>query len=149
MECNCQAIRAPVQVDEDRCRDCQACTLACSLTHEGGCGPSLARLSVQKDMERYVFHIVICQHCAEPACLEACPTDALSLDSRGVVIMNEDLCTGCGSCAVACPFDAILYHRASDRYLKCDLCAGRDGGPVCVAVCPVGALTTSFLAREE
>jgi Fe-S-cluster-containing hydrogenase component 2 len=138
----------PIGVDEDRCRDCQACTLACSLSHEGGCAPSLARLSVTKDMARYVFHISVCHHCDEPACRDACPAGALSMDAGGVVFMDEEICESCGSCAEACPFDAIVYHDVSDRYLKCDLCFGRDEGPLCVAVCPVGALT-SLIGTEE
>jgi Fe-S-cluster-containing hydrogenase component 2 len=43
----------------------------------------------------------------------------------------------------------LFYHEAYDRYLKCDLCAGRDGGPVCVAICPVGALTLEGVAVTE
>ena len=140
---------APLQVDQDRCRDCQACTLACSLAHEGGCAPSLARLAVRKDMARYEFRIVVCQHCAQPACLEACPSGALSVDSRGIVVMDEEVCVGCGACAEACPYDAIRHHEVSGRYLKCDLCAGREEGPLCVAVCPVGALTMLGQAEED
>lgn len=140
--------RPPIEVDEGRCRDCQACSLACSLAHEGGCGPSHARLAVRKDMARYVFGIVVCQHCVEPACLDACPTGALQLDGRGIVIMDEERCTSCGLCEAACPYGAILYQAADHRYLKCDLCAGRGDGPLCVAMCPVGALTLSCATEE-
>jgi len=137
-----------IQVDETRCRDCQACTLACSLAHEGGCGPSQARLAVHKDMARYVFYISVCHHCAEPACLDACPTGALALDERGVAILDGQQCIRCGSCEEACPYGAILRHATSDRYLKCDFCAGRDDGPLCVAMCPVGALTVPSWVQE-
>ena len=126
--------------DAEACRDCQACTLACSLYHAGECNPGLARLSVAKDMAQYRFQIVICQHCDSPVCVEACPTGALSLDGRGVAILNDDECTRCGACAESCPYGAIFYAQAQDRYLKCDLCAGRAEGPLCVEVCPVGAL---------
>ena len=128
--------------DSSLCRDCQACALACSLAHEGACGIDLARLVVAKDMARYTFDVRVCHHCLEPACLLACPAGAMSLDARGVVLLDEAACLRCGACAEACPYGAISYHAGDDRYLKCDLCAGRVEGPLCVAVCPVGALTS-------
>lgn len=135
-----------VRAQSALCRDCQACLLGCSLYHEGSCSPSLARLRIAKDMARYEFTITICRQCTSPACLPACPTGAMSLDERGVVLIDDAVCTRCGSCAAACPYDAIYDHQAADRYLKCDLCAGRDGGPLCVTLCPVAALILD--ARE-
>ena len=128
------------------CRDCQGCTLACSLYHEGECSLSLARLVVTKDMARYEFRITVCQHCDPPECVAACPVDALSLNDDGIAVLDDDACIRCGACADGCPHGAILYHEAQDRYLKCDLCTGREGGPLCVEVCPVGALA---LAESE
>lgn len=135
-----------VRARSELCRNCQACQLACSLYHEGCCHLGLARLQVSKDMARYTFDVRICRQCASPECLEACPTGAMSLDGRGVVLLGDGECTRCGACAAACPYEAISYCRAEDRYLKCDLCAGRPEGPLCVALCPVGALT---LAGDE
>ena len=133
-----------IHTDADLCRDCQACALACSLYHEAACSPALARLVVTKDMVKYEFDIRICQHCDDPACLESCPVEAMALDDRGVVMLDDEACVQCGACADSCPHDAIFYHQAEDRYLKCDLCAGRVEGPLCVDVCPVGALTVFF-----
>lgn len=141
--------RMTIHTHADLCRDCQACALACSLYHEGACGPALARLIVTKDMARYEFDIRICQHCDEPECLAACPADAMSLDDRGVVIIDDDACNQCGACADSCPYDAIFYHEARDRYLKCDLCAGRVDGPLCAQLCPVGALTVVVDGASE
>jgi len=130
-----------IQVASDLCRDCQACMLGCSLYHEGECNLHLARLAVIKDMAKYEFAILICQHCDAPECLPACPTGAMRLDARGVVMLVDADCIRCGACASSCPYGAILYNAAEDRYLKCDLCAGREAGPLCVELCPVGALT--------
>ncbi len=130
-----------IQTDATLCLDCQTCMLACSLHHERECSLGLARLVVAKDMARYEFEILICQHCDSPDCMLACPSDAMLLDDRGVVIVLDDECDRCGACADSCPYDAIFYNEARDRYLKCDLCAGRDEGPLCVELCPVGALT--------
>jgi Fe-S-cluster-containing hydrogenase component 2 len=131
--------------DSDLCRDCQACTLACSLYHEGQCGPSLARLRVLKDMEHYRFQILICRQCDEPACMAACPNQALRLNEWGVPVIYQDECLLCGACQTACPYGALFYHQASGRYLKCDLCSGRERGPVCAEVCPVGAIVVEGL----
>lgn len=129
-----------VAADSDLCRDCQACALACTLYHDGACGLYGARLAIDKDMTRCVFNVRICQHCATPDCVAACPVEAIELDQSGVAHLNQDLCIRCGACQESCPFDAIMFDPARERYLKCDLCAGRDQGPVCVAVCPTGAL---------
>jgi Fe-S-cluster-containing hydrogenase component 2 len=132
-----------IATDPALCRDCQACTLACSLLHEGECNPSLARLRVRKDMARYEFEIVLCRQCSAPECIAACPAGAMRRDGRGVVVLVEGDCTQCGLCAEACPYDAIWLAPSGDRYLKCDLCAGRPEGPLCVEMCPVGALRAS------
>ena len=146
-----QPSAAPRRVDtnEDLCRDCQACALACSLLHDGQCHLGLARLQVAKDMARYAFTIRVCQHCVAPACLAACASGAMCLDQRGIVLIDEDLCTRCGACAESCPYEAVFYNEATDRYLKCDLCGEREGGPLCVEVCPVDALTTKPLERAR
>jgi Fe-S-cluster-containing hydrogenase component 2 len=137
------------------CRDCQACTLACSLHHEGECNLSLARLRVLKDMARYVFQIVVCCYTASAdrpgcvevedplqraACMAACPNEALRLNQEGFPVIYRDECLLCGACAVACPYQAIFYDARTDRYVKCDRCEGRDEGPLCAQVCPVGAI---------
>ena len=132
-----------IRTAPERCRDCQACMLACSLYHEGDCHPSLSRVVVSKDMARYEFRIDICQQCDLPECLPACPTGAMQRDSCGRVLLVEDDCIQCGACADSCPFDAVFYNETQGRHLKCDLCSGREEGPLCVEICPVGALTLS------
>ena len=125
---------------DELCRDCQACALACSLFHEAECSLTRARLQVSKDMARYRFHITICQHCEEPACLDACPNGSIRMDESGIVTISDEECLRCGACLEACPYAAIFYDPRSDRYLKCDWCSGRVKGPLCVELCPVGAL---------
>ena len=130
-----------LRTDASVCRGCQACALACSLWHEGQCGPSLSRVLVTKDMARYEFDVMVCRNCETPDCVGVCPSDALVIDAQGRVVLHEDNCTQCGSCAEACPYNAIFFSQALGRYLKCDLCTSRDEGPLCVSVCPSGALT--------
>ncbi len=131
----------PIRTRSEFCRDCQACLLVCSLYHEGECNPGLARLRVSKDMARYEFALAICRHCKRPLCLEACLVGAMTRDGRGVVLIDDAACTRCGACKEACPFEGIYYHEGANRYFKCDLCVGRADGPLCVALCPVEALT--------
>jgi len=132
----------PIAVEAAICRGCDMCTLACSLYHTGQCRPSLARLRVTKDIERYRFTIRVCRQCPEPACLDACPTEgAMIRDDTRVVSIVEENCIACGSCMDACPYDAISHHEGLDLYLKCDLCQGRERGPLCVEVCPTGAIS--------
>ena len=135
--------------DDSLCRDCQACTLACSLYHAGECNPSVARLQVSKDMARYAFEIVICRQCEDPDCIAACPNESIRIDEFGRVMLYEDECLQCGACAEACTYHAIFYDDASGQYLKCDLCTRREGGPACVQLCPVGALTLSLGTLQE
>ena len=62
-------------------------------------------------------------------------------DAEGVVTIVEENCIACGSCMEACPYEGIYLHEELDVYLKCDMCRGRIGGPICVETCPTGALS--------
>ena len=142
-----------IQVEANLCRDCEACALACSLLHEGQSNPLLSRVLVKKDMANYKFHIVVCEGCEipdkTPECIQACPTEAIRLDERGVVMIYEDECLQCGECAEACPYEAIFYNESTGLYYKCDLCAGVNDGPACVEICPVEALTIRLEAVSQ
>jgi Fe-S-cluster-containing dehydrogenase component len=96
-------------------------------------------------MSSYTFNIVICEQCQSegkiPDCIQACPTDAIRLDERGVVVIYQDECLQCALCAEACTYNAIFFNEALGQYYKCDLCTANDSSPACVEICPVGALT--------
>jgi Fe-S-cluster-containing hydrogenase component 2 len=128
------------------CRDCQACTLACSLFHHGECSLELACLRVNKDLAQGSVEIILCRQCDCPDCLAACPNAAIRLDGYGQVILFEEECLQCGACAEACRYHAIFFNQKLGMYLKCDLCRAREADPLCVELCPVGALT---LITEE
>lgn len=129
-----------VTANAELCRDCQCCALGCSLYHDSVCSPARARLTVAKDMARFEFAIHVCHQCQDPDCVAACVAGAMKVNEQGVAIVDEGSCVRCGACADACPFEAIFYHAPTERYLKCDLCAGRSEGPLCVQLCPAGAL---------
>jgi Fe-S-cluster-containing hydrogenase component 2 len=94
----------------------------------------------------------ICQQCPYPGCYYACPLrdKALCIDeTTGARYINEDECTGCGLCADACIFDPprVKLNTEKQVVFKCDLCRGREEGPICVEFCPLQALT--LLPRDE
>lgn len=125
-----------VILDIDRCVGCRSCSAACFYSHQ-------ALPGVRYGVVREGTLPVICRQCEDPACVEACPVDALRREENGVVRRSSFLCIGCKSCVYACPFGVI--HPDLTRHLagKCDLCAERvvEGGiPRCVATCPSGAL---------
>jgi len=84
---------------------------------------------------------LVCQHCDQPACLEACPVEALSRSPEtGRLTVDGSVCTGCGSCAEACPAGCLFMDGKDDIILCCDLCRGETW---CVTLCHSGCLTLS------
>ena len=135
-------------LDLNRCTGCHACRLACSIENELETGKSWRQIytfNAQHIPEVSRFHLSLaCQHCADPACMKACPALAYSRDaSTGAVLVDAELCIGCRYCSWACPFDAPRYDRGSGTVAKCTLCHHRleEGKmPACTSLCPTGAL---------
>ena len=148
-----------VRVDESLCLTCRECEVACSLYHEGECNPALSRVRVEfDDFAPGLPCIVMCKQCDWPACYYACAgrwdEPAMSIDAgTGARYVDPEKCRGCGACERACPLTpertVIGYKKVERRrvYYKCDLCRARAEGPVCVEICPGGAL--AFLPGAE
>jgi len=86
---------------------------------------------------------VTCTHCAKPACLDACPMEAITKHQDGIVLIDEGLCNGCKACIPACPFAVIRFNTEKDVVEKCHLCSHRiEKGlePACVRHCQAGAI---------
>ena len=125
-----------VILDMDRCIGCRSCSAACFYSHRGM--PNVAYGAIEEGTLP-----IICRQCEEPACVEACPTEALRREPSGVVRRSRMLCIGCGSCVHACPFGVIHPDLERHQVTKCDMCEERvlEGGvPRCVAACTSGAL---------
>jgi len=125
-------------MDPEKCSACRRCELACSFVKEKIFSPVRSRVQLVRIKETGTPIPVVCQHCAEPVCVDVCPTKALMRDNEtGAVILNEDLCVGCRMCFIACPIGAISIKIDNKKVMKCDLCKGK---PACVEACGYGAL---------
>ena len=85
----------------------------------------------------------VCKHCARAGCLEACPTGALFRTEFGTVVVQQDICNGCGYCVPACPFGVVALDNHDGKAHKCTLCYDRlKGGfePACAKACPTNSI---------
>ena len=85
----------------------------------------------------------VCKHCHNPPCMEACPTGALFKTEFDTVVVQQDICNGCGYCVPACPFGVIDVSTLDGKAHKCTLCYDRlKGGlePACAKSCPTDSI---------
>ncbi len=162
--------RLGMVIDLKRCIGCNSCTLACKQENGTPAGIHFARV-ITREVGTYpqakrTFLPVLCNHCADAPCAEACPTGATHIRADGIVMVEREKCIGCRACAVACPY--MNRHFIEQGFLaqgysgngvspyetlkfgafdegtmtKCTLCAHRvDHGlePACVVTCPTDA----------
>jgi formate dehydrogenase iron-sulfur subunit len=115
------------------------------------------------DALRWLMSSDVCKHCTHAACLDVCPTGSLFRTEFGTVVVQEDICNGCGYCVPACPFGVLdkrhiarhsgdpppeilglqLGKKEDGRVWKCTLCYDRlKGGhePACAKACPTDSI---------
>ena len=95
------------------------------------------------DGVRWLMSSDVCKHCTSAACLEVCPTGSLVRTEFGTVIVQQDICNGCGYCVPACPFGVIDQRKGDGRVWKCTLCYDRLGSglePACATACPTKSI---------
>jgi Fe-S-cluster-containing hydrogenase component 2 len=137
--------------DMDKCTGCESCSLACSFVKFKEFNPAYGRIRILKFEESGVDAPVVCQQCEEPRCVEACPRNAMEVKTdNGILVIDRELCDGCGACAVACTYGAISIHPKSGKknktVLKCDLCGG---DPECVKWCEIKAIEFVDASEKE
>jgi len=92
---------------------------------------------------RWLMSSDVCKHCTESACLDVCPTGALFRTEFGTVVVQDDVCNGCGYCVPACPFGVIARREEDHQAHKCTLCYDRlEVGlePACAKACPTKSI---------
>ena len=92
----------------------------------------------------------VCKHCHNAPCLEACPTGALFRTEFDTVVVQQDICNGCGYCVPACPFGVVDISTVDGKAHKCTLCYDRlKGGlePACAKSCPTDSIQFGELSR--
>ena len=107
-----------------------------------GAGPPTS-LGQAREGLRWLMASDVCKHCSSAACLEVCPTGALFRTEFGSVVVQQDVCNGCGYCVSACPFGVIDRREGDGRAFKCTLCYDRlkDGlEPACAKACPTDSI---------
>ena len=95
------------------------------------------------DAVQWLMASNVCKHCTEAACLDVCPTGALMRTEFGTVVVQDDICNGCGYCVSACPFGVIGRSEADGGAHKCTLCYDRLGDgltPACAKACPTESI---------
>ena len=145
-------------INLDRCVRCDACSEACAVGHNNN--PRFNRHG------RRIQSLMVanaCMHCLDPVCMLGCPTGAIHrVEGSGEVVVNDDTCIGCATCANNCPYDNIRMVEVRDaqgRFIfdeitsqpvvkstKCDLCVDQIGGPACQRACPHDALARMDLS---
>ncbi len=150
--------------DTSVCIGCKACEVACkewndvpddgldflamSYDNTGALGADTWRhvAFVEKTVDsgvRWLMSSDVCKHCTHAACLDVCPTGALFRTEFDTVVVQQDVCNGCGYCVPACPFGVIDKREADGRVWKCTLCYDRlkaDLTPACAKACPTESI---------
>ncbi|KAF0969427.1 MULTISPECIES: 4Fe-4S dicluster domain-containing protein [Gordonia] len=131
--------------------------------------PSAARRPVEATPPdtpefRWLMSSDVCKHCTHAGCLDVCPTGALFRTEFGTVVIQDDVCNGCGTCVAGCPFGVVERRadgtaapttRSGERKgeqpevpkrgvaQKCTLCYDRlldDETPACAQTCPTTSI---------
>ena len=110
---------------------------------------SLMADDAEKPDFRWLMSSDVCKHCTHAACLDVCPTGSLFRSEFGTVVVQDDICNGCGYCVPACPYGVIERRKGPEGHKnvgiaqKCTLCYDRlDAGerPACAQACPTESI---------
>ncbi|MDX6325015.1 MAG: formate dehydrogenase iron-sulfur subunit [Nocardioidaceae bacterium] len=98
---------------------------------------------------RWLMSSDVCKHCTHAACLDVCPTGSLFRTEFGTVVVQPDVCNGCGYCVPACPYGVIERRKGPEGVKnvgiaqKCTLCYDRltvGETPACAKACPTESI---------
>jgi len=130
-------------IDLKKCVGCQACVAACKETWDAPPGQSRDWVYEYEGRDAsgqqiLTYYPGLCNHCDITPCVDACPTHATFKDEHGIVVIDPDVCIGCGYCISACPYNARYHDDRRNIADKCNYCKPRlasGGQPACVTTC--------------
>src|SRR5215216_1348142 len=99
--------------------------------------------SLQAFQSNWLMMSDVCKHCVHAGCLEACPTGAIIRTEFDTVVIQQDICNGCGYCIPSCPFGVPALSATDFKAHKCTLCYDRlkdDLEPACAKACPTDSI---------
>jgi Fe-S-cluster-containing dehydrogenase component len=125
-----KAVRFALKIDHEQCWGCKACEVACKQEKGSDPGVTLIRVEEEGPFEAngrlsFTFRPVLCRHCDDPPCADACPVEAITRRQDGIVLLDQKTCTGCALCVDACPYRAITMDQEAKVARKCDMCHSR------------------------
>ncbi|HEV2776763.1 MAG TPA: 4Fe-4S dicluster domain-containing protein [Solirubrobacteraceae bacterium] len=123
--------------------DLDLVAVAAQRANRGGADAAIDVAAAVAAMDDWLFMSDVCKHCTNAGCLDACPTGALIRTEFETVVLQADVCNGCGYCVPACPFGVVARDPADGRAAKCTLCYDRlqDGlEPACAKSCPTDSI---------
>jgi formate dehydrogenase iron-sulfur subunit len=106
-------------------------------------GGNVANLQRDDENFRWLMSSDVCKHCTHAACLDVCPTGAIFRTEFGTVVVQADICNGCGYCVPACPYGVLDKREDDGRIFKCTLCYDRlevGQEPACAKACPTDSI---------
>ncbi len=95
----------------------------------------------------------ICMHCTYPACLAACPRQAIyKRPEDGIVLVDQNRCRGYRECVKACPYGKVLFNpvlRISQKCIGCYPAVEQGIQPRCVTTCIGKIRLMGFLSKPD
>lgn len=164
------AVRWGFLIDSNKCAsNCDKCVTACETENGWGSGSTDEQKSSAEQKAQWIRKVTLrdtrtgfetslpmmCQHCAEPPCVDVCPTGASMKRDDGIVLVDKHTCIGCRYCMLACPYKARSFvhedlhdqkstaPRGKGTVESCNFCVSRvDRGeiPACAEACPEKAI---------
>jgi len=137
-----------IYVDYSKCTGCGICEATCAGRREGRFGRVVSRIRCIR-AEPALDLPIVCLQCFDAPCINVCKSHAKYRNEKGIVVVDESKCTGCGDCVNTCStraIGAVWVNPLKKVAIKCDLCGG---DPKCISACPWQALSLKELDHEE